>query len=168
MLAFRAASAARDAKTKLDLRNEAGERVIAGRRASGRTAISESTLRKEVARDLEALVNTIALESSEDLSGLEQVQRSVLNYGLPDIAHRSIDEVSVKDLASEIRSALIRYEPRLHPSSIQATRDRAARSEELKLRFLVHAELRCDPVNVPIEFVADVDLEGGGVQISRL
>ena len=62
MLAFRDAHAARDAKTKVDVRNEHGERVIAGRRANGRAPISEAALRKEVARDLETLMNTVALE----------------------------------------------------------------------------------------------------------
>ena len=67
MFAFRSANEARDAKKKLDLRDEAGERIIAGRRATGRTAITEGLLRKDVAHDLEALMNTIALESSQDL-----------------------------------------------------------------------------------------------------
>src|SRR5262245_57304624 len=52
MYAFRGAHEARDAKTKLDLRDEAGERVIASRRMAVRTAITEPTLRREVARDL--------------------------------------------------------------------------------------------------------------------
>ena len=30
-------------------------------------------------------------------------------------------------------------------------------SEQLKLRFIVNADLRCEPVNVPVEFVADLD-----------
>lgn len=168
MLAFRAANVARDAKTKVDLRNEHGERLISGRRASGRTPISELVLRKEVARDLESLMNTVALESTENLAGFERVQRSILNYGFPDIAHMSIDEISVDDLGSEIRAVLMHYEPRLHRESIRATRDTSARAEELKLRFIVHADLRCDPLNVPVEFVADVDLDGGGIQINRL
>jgi len=36
MFAFRSAHAARDAKKKLDIRDAAGERVIAGRRTSAR------------------------------------------------------------------------------------------------------------------------------------
>jgi type VI secretion system protein ImpF len=168
MLAFRTANAARDAKTKIDLRNEHGERLIAGRKVSGRTPISESVLRREVARDLEALMNTVALESTEDLAGFDRVQRSILNYGFPDIAHRSIDEISVDDLGEEIRSVLMTFEPRLDRGSISAARDMSARAEELKLRFLVQADLRCEPLNVPVEFVADVDLDSGGIQINRL
>ena len=168
MHAFRAANAARDAKTKLDLRNEQGERLIAGRRLMGRTAISEPVLRKEVARDLEVLMNAVALESTQDLTSFDRVRKSILNHGFPDIAHRSIDEISVEDLAEEIRQTLIHYEPRLRSESIRAARDRSAKVEELKIRFVVQADLRCDPVNVPVEFVADVDLESGGIQINRL
>ena len=168
MLAFRAANAARDAKIKIDLRNEHGERLIAGRRVTGRTPISETVLRREVARDLESLMNTVALESTEDLVGYARVQRSILNYGFPDIAHRSIDEISVDDLGGEIRSVLMTYEPRLDPDSVRTARDMSAAPEELKLRFIVQADLRCEPLNIPVEFVADVDLDSGGIQINRL
>jgi type VI secretion system protein ImpF len=168
MLAFRAAHAARDGKSKVDLRNEHGERIIAGRRAGGRVPVSEAILRKEVARDLESLMNTVAFESSEDLSGFDNVRRSILNYGLPDIARMTLDETRVDSLAAELRSVLMTYEPRLDPRSIRTTRDQSARAEELKLRFLVTADLRCEPLNVPVEFVADVDVESGGIHINRL
>lgn len=42
MYAFRAAHEKRDAKQRLDLRDEAGERVIAARRVTTRSPISES------------------------------------------------------------------------------------------------------------------------------
>jgi type VI secretion system protein ImpF len=168
MYAFRAAHAARDATKKIDLRDEAGERVIAGRRSVARTPISESTLRREVARDLDSLMNTIAFESAEDLSDFDQVRKSILNYGLPDIAHRSIDEHSVDDVQDEIRTALMNYEPRLARESIRASRDTTVGAEELKVRFVVQAELHCEPVNVPVEFVADIEFDSGSIQIHRL
>jgi type VI secretion system protein ImpF len=167
MYAFRAAHAARDATKKLDLRDEAGERLIAGRRNATRTPISEPILRREVAQDLDALLNTVALESADDLGAFDQVKRSILNYGLPDIAHRTIDEASVNDIENEIRSALLNYEPRLACDSIQASRDTSIETHELKVRFVVRADLCCEPVNVPVEFIADIELDGS-VQIHRL
>ncbi|MGO4715580.1 type VI secretion system baseplate subunit TssE [Bradyrhizobium sp. 2TAF24] len=168
MLAFRAAHAAHDARKKLDLRDEFGERVIAGRRSAGRFPISEALLRREVAHDLEALLNTIALESTEDLTGCDCVRTSILNYGFPDIAHRSIDEITDNELSDELRRILATYEPRLDRRSIRVHRDSAIGSEQLKLRFLVHADLQCEPLNVPVEFIADVDLDSGDIQINRL
>ena len=96
MYAFRSAHEARDAKKKIDLRDESGERVISSRRTTARAAINEPMLRREVSRDLDALMNTIAMESTQDLRAFEHARRSILNFGFPDIAHRSIDEISIE------------------------------------------------------------------------
>jgi type VI secretion system protein ImpF len=168
MFAFRSAHAARDATKKIDLRDEAGERVISGRRSAGRAPITETLLRREVARDLEALMNTVALESAVDLRGLEHVRASIINFGLPDIVHRSIDEAGVDHISTEIETVLEIFEPRLAHDSIHAARDKSIDSTELKIRFMVQAELRCEPVDVPVEFVADVEVDSSAIQINRL
>jgi type VI secretion system protein ImpF len=168
MFAFRGAHAARDAKKKLDLRDESGDRIIASRRATTRGSITEPVLRREVATDLGSLMNTIALESSFDIEDFEHVRNSVLNYGFPDLVHRSIDELSVDDIKGEIESVLIRFEPRLLPDSVEVLRDKTVDKAELRIRFVVNAELACDPVNVPVEFVADVELDSGKILINRL
>ena len=168
MHAFRAAHAARDATKKIDLRDEAGERIIAGRRAVSRAPITESALRREVANDLESLMNTVALESAEDLRDFAHVRKSILNFGLPDLVHRSVDDAGVDDVKNEIETVLMHYEPRLAPGSIHAARDRSVDPTELKIRFIVRAELRCDPVDVPVEFIADLDVDGNVIQINRL
>jgi type VI secretion system protein ImpF len=166
--AFRIAHDARDARKKLDLRDDNGERVIASRRASARVAITEPMLRREVARDLDALMNTIALESAQDIESHEYVRRSILNFGLPDIAHRSIDELAVNEVQQEIATALAAYEPRLIRNTIRVSRDATVEAAELKVRFVVRADLHCEPLNVPIEFVADVEVDSGKIVINRL
>jgi type VI secretion system protein ImpF len=168
MHAFRGAFEARDARKPLDLRSEGGDRIIASRRVSPRTAITEPVLRREVARDLESLMNTIALESSLDLEGCEHVRRSILNFGVPDIAHHTIDEHSVDGIKDDIRNTLTHFEPRLLPESVRVARDVTLDRAELKIRFTVNAELLCEPVNVPVEFVAEVELDSGKFQVSRL
>jgi type VI secretion system protein ImpF len=152
---------------KRDLRDEAGDRVIAARRAAARTTISEPNLRREVARDLEALVNAVAMESTQGLAGYDAVRKSILNFGLPDLLHRSIDEAGVGDIEREIATALQNYEPRLVAGTLEVRRDASVDKEELKVRFFVRADLMCSPVNVPVEFIADVELDGGGVSVKR-
>ena len=83
MHVFRAAHAAKDAKKRVDIRDEAGERVLAGRRLRARQVITESVLRREVARDLDALLNTIAMESTIDMSETPEARKSILNFGIP-------------------------------------------------------------------------------------
>lgn len=163
MHAFRSAHEKKDSRQQLDLRDASGERVIAARRMAARTTISEPHLRREVARDLEALVNAVSLDSTEDLSPFEAVRRSVLNYGLPDIAHRSIDEAAVDHISKEIEAALLAHEPRLVGGTIHVSRDMELDKTELKIRFFVRAELMCHPVNVPVEFIADVETGSGAV-----
>ncbi len=167
MYAFRAAHEKRDAKQRLDLRDEAGERVIAARRVTTRSPISESGLRREVMTDLLGLLNTTNLDAATDLSTLPAVRSSILNYGFPDLSWRTIDENSLSDVAREIEIALTDFEPRLASSSIRASRDASVAVDELKLRFLVKADLRAQPVNVPVEFVAEVELDGK-IRIDRL
>ena len=168
MYAFRAAHDKRDARQRLDLRDEAGERVIATRRATTRSPISESGLRREVMTDLLALLNTTNLDSAADLSRLPAVRGSILNFGFPDLSSRTIDENSLSQVAREIEVALTDFEPRLAPGSIKASRDANVASDELKLRFIVKADLRAQPVSVPVEFVAEVELDSGKIKIDRL
>jgi len=168
MYAFRSAHDARDARKKIDLRDESGERVIATRRTAARVAITEPMLRREVARDLNALMNTIAMESTQNLQSFEHVRKSILNFGFPDIAHRSIDELSLDDVKYEIATVLTSYEPRLVRDTVQVTRDTTVDVADLKVRFIVRADLSCEPLNVPIEFVADVEIDTGKIMINRL
>jgi type VI secretion system protein ImpF len=167
MFAFREAHREKDAKTPLDLRSESGERILAGRRAAPRAAITEQKLRQEIAIDLEALVNTVNLGSSIDLSRHEQVARSVLNHGFPDITHRSIDEYRVNAIKDELADVLVAYEPRLIKRSVAVERDESLDAAELKIRFVVRADLNCQPLNIPIQFVADVELDTGKIAIKN-
>jgi len=167
MQVFRAAHEAKDAKKLVDIRNDGGDRVIAGRRLRARQVITEPTLRREVSRDLENLLNAIALESSVDMKNAPYVRKSILNFGIPDVTHRTIDEVGVNDIPEEIRSAIVNFEPRLTGASLRIERDTSVDPAELKIRFIVRADLTCDPVHVPVEFIADV-IDTGKIVVNRL
>ena len=97
------------------------------------------------------------------------MRKSILNFGLPDIAHRTIDEISAR------RRWRTRSRPCWRTSSrascadtIRVTRDISVDAAELKVRFMVRADLFCEPLNVPVEFVADVEIDSGKIVISRL
>jgi type VI secretion system protein ImpF len=168
MYVFRAAHEAKDATKKIELSNQAGDRIIAARRRKARQVITETMLRREVARDLEALLNTIAMESSIDLKDAPFVRKSILNYGIPDVTHRTIDEAGVdEDIPQEIKAAIANYEPRLAAASLQIERDESVDIAELRVRFIVRAELTCHPVHVPVEFIADI-IDTGKILINRL
>ena len=52
--------------------------------------------------------------------------------------------------------------------SIKARRDDTVSPDELKVRFLVSAALKTQPVEVPVQFVAEVELDSGKIKIDRL
>jgi len=169
MYAFRSAVLERDTGSKPQTTvNADGERIIPSRKGTARGAITEPVLRAEVSRDLETLMNTIALESTLSLRGHRHVRDSILNFGLPDLTHRSIDEIDVGDIKDEIATAIRNFEPRLIDDTVEVTRDTSADVTALKVRFVVRADLACKPVNIPIEFTADLELESGKITVNRL
>ena len=164
---FRVSHERRDAKDAGPTIREDGKNVVV-RIDARRETVSEAQLIEIVRDDLVSLLNTTCLGSAEDLSDAPQVQRSVLNYGFPDLAKRTIDENRLAELADEIETALADFEPRLVRGTIKARRDANVKATELKLRFIVGAELRAHPIDVPMEFIAEVELNSGKIKIDRL
>jgi len=168
MFAFRAAHEKRDANKALDLRDAHGERVIAPRRAPSRAPISEAGLRREVSADLVDLLNTTNLDAAIDLEGAPEVARSVLNFGFPDLSAWTIDEQRLVEISGEIERVLKTYEPRLAASTLKVGRDPFIDVEALRIKFFIRADLRAEPIDTPVEFVAEVELDTGKILVDRL
>ena len=168
MFAFRAAHEKRDAKKALDLRDSSGQRVIAARRVGARAPISEAGLRREVNSDLSDLLNTVNLNSAFDLEEAPEVAKSVLNYGFPDLSNRTIDEYRLVEISKQIEQALMTFEPRLATSTLAVGRNPEIDSEALRIKFLIRADLRAEPLDVPVEFVAEVEVDSGKIKVERL
>ena len=168
MQAFRASFRAKDAKKIIEERDESGDRIVAGRRSGWRRATNETTLRQELNEDLVSLLNTVNLGSSEDIAEFEFVAKSILNYGLADLTTITIDELAVEDIGEELGTTLIQFEPRLAANSIEIERDRSVDPSSLNIRFNIRAEMRATPLDVPVSFVADLDMESAKMRISRL
>ena len=166
MFAFRESFREKDAKKKVDMRDASGTRVVAQRRLL-RTSVSEQQLRGQVSRDLDTLMNTINLESVEDMADAPHVTSSIVNYGLPDIVNRTIDEQSNQSITGEIELAVKNFEPRLIRKTIRVRRDEEVDMATLNLRYYVSGEMSCDPVSVPVEFVADLELDSGKLNVTK-
>ena len=118
MFAFRDAFDAGDARKRIEER-KGGEKVISGRGSLKRRGADETLLKRNLAVDLLSLVNTIDLASAIDLSDFEHVGRSVLNFGLYDVAHLTSEEMGVDAIARDLSAALIQHEPRLNSDTLQ-------------------------------------------------
>lgn len=107
-------------------------------------------LRKSVRRDLENLLNTRyrMVEPPEDL---KQLSKSLLNYGLPDLATVNISDPEKKQrFVKDLERILRDYEPRF--KSVRVThldnRDKTDRT----LRFRIDAILWADPAPQSVVF----------------
>ena len=171
MYAFRAAHRERDAAVPVDIRDQgrARHRFAARRRRARRS--SESELRKLVNSDLVALLNTTNLEVGRGFvrgSRGPQVRFSISDFPTSRTGRSTrhgVNAIAQRDR----RRRCAHFEPRLAPEIDQgAARRQPSTADELRVRFLVSAELRVYPVNVPIEFVAEVEVDSGKVRIDRL
>ena len=169
MQVFREAFRKRDSAKAVDLRDENGNRVVSGRRSSPRRMASEQTLRLDLAGDLLSLLNTVNLASSIDLEEFEHVKKSIINYGLHDLSSISIDEVAVNTVGDKLKSALTSFEPRLVAGTVGVTREgNSVDTKDLKVRFAVRAEMHATPMDVPLDFVAELELDSAKMKISKL
>jgi type VI secretion system protein ImpF len=166
MFAFRDAYEKRDAKRMEDVRVD-GERVISNRN-SMRRGTTESVLKQDLGTDLGSLVDTINLGSAIALDELPYVSRSVLNYGLPDLSPITAGTDRVDIIGVNLKAALLRHEPRLNRRSLSVQRNGDDEDSGQRVRFKVHAELISRPLDIPVEFVAEVDVGAGKVFVPRL
>jgi len=168
MQAFRAAFRERDSEKDVATRSQDGERVIAGRRTTPRNSVSETSLRQDLANDLSALLNTVNLASAVDLEGLDEVQSSILNYGVDDLTSISANSNAVGSIPGKIRKVLQTYEARLADGTVTVVPNEELDELNTKLSLRVSAEMHATPSDIPIEFVADVEPFGNSVTLSKL
>jgi len=100
-------------------------------------------LRNSVRRDLENLLNTRfrMLEPDHEFT---EVQKSLLNYGLPDLATVNITDVEKrKEFIQKLEVILKQYEPRFKTVKVNYMKN--SESTDRTLRFRIDATLYADP-----------------------
>lgn len=115
-------------------------------------------LRESVLRDLSWLMNASYLAATYDLGPYPHVANSVLNYGIPPTAGHLKGEIDPMSLARQVHLALLRFEPRLLPHSLQVSVIRGAANEET-FRFVIESELWAHPVPLRMTLRTEPDRE---------
>jgi predicted component of type VI protein secretion system len=77
------------------------------------------SLHRRIARDIVGLVNTAVRGAKMTLPDADPTMHSVLNYGNPSLPVVGVVRVEANRLALQIRSTLLRFEPRLSTSTLQ-------------------------------------------------
>jgi type VI secretion system protein ImpF len=169
MFAFREAFRQRDADDVIEDRNQAGERVLAARRVSPRSMTSEAALKTDLAEDLTSLFNTVNLEATEDLQGLDHVRQSILNFGLGDLTTITADSAKVFGLGEQLKNAVQHFENRLVDGSVQVIKEQSPElmSATGNIRMHLKADMHAAPADVSVEFMTDIEAGSGRSHVSK-
>jgi len=100
-------------------------------------------MRKSVRRDLETLLNTRCrvMEPSDEF---EQLETSLLNYGLPDLATVNVLNLQKKiEFTQDLENLLKEFEPRFKSVKVKFTDNKD--TTDRTIRFRIDATLYADP-----------------------
>lgn len=107
-------------------------------------------LRSSVRRDLECMLNT-RFRMVEPDSSFRELEFSLLNYGLPDLATVNINDIEKKkEFTRQLENTLKFYEPRF--KSVKITFVDNTENTDRTLRFRVNATLYADPAPETVIF----------------
>ena len=107
-------------------------------------------LRNSVRRDLETLLNT-RYRVTKPPEDLHEVDRSLLNYGLPDLATINISDSKKRDeFTARLQTTLVEYEPRF--KSVKVSYIDNKDETDRTLRFRIDAVIYADPLPQVVVF----------------
>jgi type VI secretion system protein ImpF len=126
-------------------------------------------LREIVQRDLGWLLNTYNNSIEIDPELYPHASRSVLSFGVQDIAGGYATGDRVELIRKSIRKAIEVFEPRLRSGSVDV-QIRVKEGEEARnptVSFDIRADMWAEPVPMELYMRTDVDLTTGDVAIER-
>lgn len=122
--------------------------------------ISMARLRECVCRDLATLLSSTSIDADYDLSALPEVRRSVLNYGMPSLAGRSVKLLDLRRIARVVEDTIQHFEPRLMHVRVTPETERDADNEQ-EIHLRIDAELWSQPAAQRVVLRTRISTESG-------
>jgi type VI secretion system protein ImpF len=135
------------------------------RESGDKRVLSSQRLRESVRRDLAWLLNTTNLGSVQDLSEYPEVERSTLNFGIPDLTGKTASSVDAVALVRLIRRAILEFEPRLLRSSVKVQVLTSDSHNVNALSFGIEADLWAQPLPLRLYLRTELNLEDGEARV---
>lgn len=125
---------------------------------------NEAALRMTIRREVAWLLNTVSYEAGGSLDAYPQVQTSVLNYGVPDLAGQIHERRAVLQRARDIRNAIRTFEPRIASQSL-VVEPAEARDRPNTVTFVIKGDIVAAAQAMPIKFRTDIDADLASVEV---
>jgi len=130
--------------------------------------MSGEGLRASVLRELRWLFNAAGQPRDIDDGCHPYSSASVINYGLPNFVGGFAASIDIPRLHTSIRQAIVRFEPRILPSSIEIEQAAVEQADESikQIALVIRALLWFRPAPLAIVLRTQIDLEDGGVTVN--
>lgn len=122
-------------------------------------------LSSQIERDLLALFGTRRMSEDTDLSAWPLVQKSVLNYGVPDLTGMTSSGLDLPCLQREFTEAIRRFEPRLRSETLDVT---CRLNEYLRGDLIVQIQALFGPSDAMEAFAMGISICLGNGQIQKV
>lgn len=127
---------------------------------------NESALRATIRRDLAWLLNTTNYGALGSLEAYPQVQSSVLNYGVPDLAGKSLHGRTILDRAREIRNAIRTFETRIESESLVVEPVKSADGAN-SVTFIIHGDISAASRTLAVQFRTELEADTASVEVAE-
>lgn len=129
--------------------------------------LSLNKLRLCVLRDLAWLLNTSKLEAVQNFANTPLAEHSVINYGIPDLAGKTLSGSNVMDIEQQVKQAIWDFEPRILRDSVRV---KVSVSEQQMnhnaMAFDITGDLWAQPLPLHLYLRTELDLETGHMAVT--
>ncbi len=133
-----------------------------------RRVLSIQRLRESVLRDVGWLLNTTNMVEQDLEERYPHVAKSVVNFGLPDLAGLTASAIDTGELELLVRQAIMQFEPRILKDTLTVRAHGADEMNHNALVFEIAGELWAQPVPLELFLKTEIDLETGDFKISEV
>ena len=126
----------------------------------------ESALRSTIRRDLAWLLNTTNFGALGSLENYPHVETSVLNYGVPDLAGKTLQGRTILDRAREIRNAIRHFETRLEGESL-VVEPVSSNDKPNSITFLIQGVIKSEVRPIAVQYRTDLEADTASVEVAE-
>jgi type VI secretion system lysozyme-like protein len=130
-----------------------------------RSLITEKQLREDIFENIDMLFNSRSHAGLKDLNDYEEVEDSVLGYGISDFCGRQSSTASREALREQIVKQIGLFEPRLDIGSISIELLESKGGDATSIEFRIGGTIRTKEVNQEISFISKLNLESGNANL---
>ncbi|MFQ5560379.1 MAG: type VI secretion system baseplate subunit TssE [Nitrospinota bacterium] len=135
--------------------------------ARAKRAFSVKQLKDSVHRDLVWLLNSGSLDDLTDFSETPHAEKSVINFGLPELAGVTASTIDTFGLNKKLKEIIKNFEPRIISNSVKVMVNKAKeKMSSNTLTIKIEGKLKASPLPLHLLVKTELDLESGDMSIT--